>query len=465
MIGKILYLDYNLNLKKEELNKLNEEILNKIKYIKTKSNEFNDLSKNIFNENNKNLNDIKILFKNKYNNSLIISNETFKNDNNIFYNKNFYLDSEKECLYYNLDYENEIEIEYYRIDNKDITFYFKEEVSINKIKAIMKDNDGVNLNPKEIYIYNNLGQSYFNEDFYRFFEYQDGIYETKTFLSNPKTATSIKFSFNENINIATSIFKFYDCSYLQDNEIIIKFKNKFKNSNYIKLNKKIYDKYKMLEYYISFDNGTTFNKFDWYDNEIEGSPIEDDYKLIEMPNKKIDNIFIKILSKNDIKIDSKNVIKTENYIENIVPKNFIKEDENNYEYKLNINNGRIKKETLKIYFSNKYSEIIKKYNSELLDVVTEKNKISIAPGYINIEKTEITKDNKFYLMDFDSLESLKNIGNELGYFYKDKLYLPALFYEENIYFRISYDIEYFEDYNTVDRYTPFIFDFNIIGGE
>lgn len=465
MIGKILFFDYITEIKKTELKNLNKEIELKIEQLNKLNKSFQDLALEIFSENKSNLNDIKNLFKNKYNSSLISVNETFKNNDNIYYNNNFFLDNEKECLYYAIENEEEIEIDYYRINENEITFYFKNEVNINKIKAIMKDVEGVNIDPKEIYVYNNFGQSYFNEDFYRFFEYKDGEYETKSFLSNPKTATSIKFKFDTKLNLATSVFKFYYCKYTNNNEIIIRFKNNFKNSNYIKLNKKIHDKYKMLEYYISFNNCSTFEKFNWHDEEIENDFIEDDYKIIEFKNKNCEYIYIKILSNKDIKIDSKNIIKTSNYIENIVPKNYIIEGENNYEYKLNTNGGNIKKDTLKIYFSNKFSEKIKEHNNSILDAVSEKNKISISDGYINVEKTEITKDDKFFLMDFDNIESLKNIENELGYLYNDKLFLPALFYEENIYFRVSYDIEFYEDHNEIDKYTPFIFDFNITGGE
>ena len=68
-------------------------------------------------------------------------------------------------------------------------------------------------------------------------------------------------------------------------------------------------------------------------------------------------------------------------------------------------------------------------------------------------------------MDFDSIDSVENIDNELGFYFDDTLYLPTLFYEENIYFRVSYDVEFSEDSNNINLYTPFIFDFDIMAGD
>ena len=122
-------------------------------------------------------------------------------------------------------------------------------------------------------------------------------------------------------NIPMSTFKFLLLSYEDANEIIIKYKNVFKKNKIIKIKRSLYDKYKILKYSISFD-GIEFDEFDWFDPELEKLDIEDDIKLINLPEKIPEYIYIKLISDKNINIDNKNVSRTENFIEQIVPKIF-----------------------------------------------------------------------------------------------------------------------------------------------
>lgn len=465
MTGKILSFNSLLESLTKEIDTLDNLIDLKLKEYNKKLNSYIDISDKVFEENQKNINDFKTIFNTAYNSSYKTISETFKDDNKIYYSKGFFLDEEKETLYFKISSETEIEYERYVITDKEIVFFFNNSVDINTIKCIIKDNNGINITPKEIVIHNSLGNSFFLEDFNRFFEFKENKYDIQTFISNSKKMDSITFVFDEIPNIAISTFKFFNNVYESDNEIIIKYNNIFKKNKLIKLKRRISDKYKMLKYYISFD-GISFDEFNWFDQELEKIDIEDDIKLIKLPDKIPNDIFIKIVSDKSIKINTSNVTRTDNYIEQIVPKNAISNDDAiKYIYELNNYGGKIVKNSIKIYLSNKYAKLISDKKSELVDRVSEKGKNLIADGFINVEKTNLERDDQFFLMDFDALDSLENVDNELGFFIKDKLYLPNLFYEENIYFRVSYDVEFSEDSNDINLYTPFIFDFDIQAGE
>ena len=464
MTGKILA--YNTLL--EFLYNKNFELDNKLKevskvYDDTLEN-YKNIANKVFEENEININDFKTIFNSAYNSSYKIISETFKDDSKIFYNEGFFLDKEKETIYFKTMNELEIPYKYYREADKEIVFFFEEDIELNCIKAIIKDNNGVNIVPKEIIIENSLGNSYFLEDFNRFFEFKENEYDTQTFISNPKKTNLIKFKFDEMPNIPMSTFKFLLLSYEDANEIIIKYKNVFKKNKIIKIKRSLYDKYKILKYSISFD-GIEFDEFDWFDPELEKLDIEDDIKLINLPEKIPEYIYIKLISDKNINIDNKNVSRTENFIEQIVPKNFLYENKDKYIYPLDAKGGNIVKNSIKIYLSNKYANLLIKHKSELIDKVSEKGKNRIADGFINVENTHLERDDEFFLLDFDSIDSLENIENQFGLYIDGKLYLPSLFYEENIYFRVSYDVEFMEDSNDVNYYTPFIFDLDIMGGD
>ena len=168
MTGKILA--YNTLL--EFLYNKNFELDNKLKevskvYDDTLEN-YKNIANKVFEENEININDFKTIFNSAYNSSYKIISETFKDDSKIFYNEGFFLDKEKETIYFKTMNELEIPYKYYREADKEIVFFFEEDIELNCIKAIIKDNNGVNIVPKEIIIENSLGNSYFLEDFNRF---------------------------------------------------------------------------------------------------------------------------------------------------------------------------------------------------------------------------------------------------------------------------------------------------------
>lgn len=464
MTGKILAFNSLLERLTQEADILDKELNSKVQEYNKKLNNYISISNKVYSENQENINDFKTIFSSAYNSSYKTVSETFKNEDRISYNKGFYLDTEKEAVYFKVLNEDEILYERFVVSDNEIVFFFNEDIELNIIKAIIKDNNGINIVPKEIIIHNSLGNSFFLEDFNRFFEFKENEYDVQTFISNSKKTDSIKFVFETMPNTAISTFKFFLSSYESDNEMIIKFDNEFKKNKLIKLKRRISDKYKVLNYYLSFD-GANFEQFNWYDPELEKVNFEDDVKIISLPEEIPSSIFIKFEADKNVKINTSTVVKTENYIEQIVPKDFIAEDSDKFVYELNNYGGAIKNTSIKIYLSNKFAKIITEKKSELVDKVTEKGKNVIADGYINVEKTEMQRDDKFFLMDFDSLDSLENIENELGFYMNGKLYLPSLFYEENIYFRVSYDVDFAEDSNDINLYTPFIFDFDIQAGD
>lgn len=465
MTGKIIAYKSLLELLTSESETLNKMLKDKLKIYNQKLENYTEISNKVFEENQENINDFKTIFNSAYNSSYKTINETFKNQDRIIFNKGFNLDEEKEVIYFKVLDEQEITIERFVVTDKEIVFFFNGDVEINAIKSIIKDNNGINIVPKEIIIQNSLGTSYFLEDFNRFFEFKENQYDTQTFISNAKKVNSIRFVFDTIPNMALSSFVFLSLTYESDNEFIIKYDNVFKKNKLIKLKRNISDKYKMLKYYISFD-GVSFDEFNWTDPELEKMDIEDDIKILTLPDKIPTNIFIKLLSDKTVKINQGTVVKTENYIEQIVPKNFINEKET-FKYKYHIDNkgGKIKNNSIKIYLSNKYAKLLIDNKKELIDIVSEKGRNLIADGFINVEKTKLDRADEFFLLDFDSLDSLENINNELGFFIKDTLYLPSLFYEENIYFRVSYDVEFTEDSNSINTYTPFIFDLDLMAGD
>lgn len=464
MTGKILAYNALLEYLYNENLKIDKNLKDVIKVYNNALENYKNIANKVFEENEVNINDFKTIFNSAYNSSYKIISETFQDDSKIFYNEGFYLDKEKETIYFKVMNELEIHYKYYREAEKEIVFFFEDNIELNCIKAIIKDSNGINITPKEIIIENSFGNSYFLEDFNRFFEFKENEYDTQTFISNPKKTNIIKFKFDEMPNIPLSTFKFLLLTYEANNEIIIKYDNLFKKNKLIKIKRSLYDKYKTLRYYISFD-GVDFTEFNWSDPELDKLDIEDDIKLINLPEKIPENIFIKLLADKRINIDNKNVIKTENYIEQIVPKNYIDENEDKYIYHLNNQGGNIVKNSIKIYLSNKYSNLLIKHKSDLIDKVSEKGKNRIADGFINVENTKLERDDEFFLLDFDSIDSFENIENQLGFYINENLYLPTLFYEENIYFRVSYDIEFIEDSNNTSYYTPFIFDMDIMGGD
>ena len=464
MTGRILYFNYIFDILKKEILKNEDEIKTLNQDYKNSLKSFIDISKKVINLNNKNINDIKLLFNSNYNSSMKFINETFSNEDRVFYNDGFKLDKEKEMIMFDIEEEVEIPFKYYRENENKIVFFFEEDIELNCIKAIIRNNDGINIYPSEIILENSIGKNYFLEDFNRFFETKEQEYDIQTYISNIKTTNNITFSFNEKINIVNSTFKFFKNFYKKTNEIIIKYNNEFKNNSLIKLERKIYDKNKYLRYYISFDS-IEFKEFDWTDPELDKLFIEDDIKLISMPEKMPDNIYIKIVSDKTNKTNNKQVIKTENFVEQIVPANLLAETKNKFIYQLDNKGGKIVKDSIKIYLSNKFANKFLEINTELIDKVSEKNKNKITEGFINTEKNKLDRDDEFFFLDFDSIDSLSNLDSYLGLYIDEKLYLPTLFFEENIYFRVSYDVDFLEDSDDVDYYSPFIFDFNIIGAD
>lgn len=464
MTGKILAYNSLLEYLYNENTKLDNTLKELTKQYKDSLENYKNISNKVFEENQININDFKTIFNSAYNSSYKIISETFKDDKNIFYNEGFFIDKEKEAVYFKIMNELEIPYKYYREAEKEIVFFFEEDIELNCIKSIIKDNNGLNILPKEIIIENSLGNSYFLEDFNRFFELKENEYDTQTFISNPKKTKTIKFIFDEMPNIPLSTFKFLLLTYETNNELIIKYDNIFKKNKLIKLKRSVYDKYKTLKYSISFD-GIEFTEFNWADPELEKLDIEDDLKVINLPEKIPENIYVKLIADHNIKINDKTVINTENFIEQIVPKDYLQENKEKYIYSLDDKGGNIIKNSIKIYLSNKFAKLLIEHKSELIDKVSEKGKNRIADGFINVENIKLERDDEFFLLDFDSLESLENIENELGFYINGKLYLPSLFYEENIYFRISYDVEFVEDSSNTNYYTPFIFDLDIMGGD
>lgn len=460
--GKIEYFLEVINNYRKAIESLESKIESENEKYNNSLKTYNQIVGKVYEENKKNANDFKTIFNSVYNSEMKILKETFNNNNRIFYNKGFYLDKDKEMLRFKTKAEVIIETGYMRTFKNEVVFFFKEAVEINLIKLIVKDDFGINVIPDQIYVKNSLGESFFLEDFSRYISSNDEV-DTQLFISNIKKASEVKFIFNKPVNWIDSSFAFFKLSYIEDNEIILNFENIFKNNSLVKLSRNISDKLKILEYAISFDNGITYQNFDWKNSQLDGLDSEDNIKIISLPEKKSENIFIKIYSDKTKPLkDIQKVVKKEKYIQSF---DGTMTSENDYTYLIDDHGGRIVNESIKIYFSNKNAKKINEHNKNILDSSSEEKRISVGDGFINVHKETITNDELYYLMDFDDLESLSKINDELGYYINGKLYLPVLFAEENIDFRVSYDVEFTEENININNYTPFIFDFDIVGGD
>lgn len=462
-VGKIAYLIDSISLLVAKNNELNKEIDAKMsKYNKEKEN-FNNIADKVYSENKTSINDFKTVFNSMYNADFKKLEETFEDDQRIFYNKGFAFDKEKQMLLFEDESKEEISFSYYRQNNKSLVFFFDSPVDLNLIKLVSKDENGFNIKPIEIIIENSLGKTYFLEDFSRFFSSNETL-DVQTYISNLKTISSIEFAYESVPNYALSTYNFFKVSYKEENEVILKYKNIFKDNSIIKLRRNISDKTKSLSYSISFDNGVTFEEFTFTNPDLNGIEFEDDIKIINLPDNVPGDIFLKIKSfKNSKKITNQKVVSTKEYNQNILA--LENSEENGFEYKLDNQGGTINRDSIKIYFSNKFGNLIKTYNSGILDTYSEVGKTSIAQGFIDTSREYITEDDKFFLMDYDDLESLSNVKSELGFFDGSSLFLPSLFSNEEINFRVRYKVDFYENDTSLETYTPFIFDFDIIGGD
>lgn len=461
--GKIIYFVDTTKAILNKINALDSEVKGKLKAYNREFNNFENISKKVFEENKTNINDFKTIFNSMYNGDFKSVKDTFENGDRIFYNKGFKLDEEKQMLMFEEEDKTEVEFDYYRQNGNSIVFFFKNQVELNTLKIISKDENGFNIVPTEIIIENSFGKTFFLEDFSRFFA-ENMTLDVQTYISNLKSVNSIEFVYDAVPNYVISTYKFFKTSYKSENEVILKYKNIFKENNIIKLRRNVYDKNKFIKYSISFDNAVTFKDFDWTNPELDGLGSEDDVKLINIPDDSTGDIFIKLLSVKDEKvISNQKVVATKDY-----NKNMISEDDaedNGYEYVLDNYGGVINKNSIKIYFSNKNGNLIKEYNSEIIDTFSEAGKIVLAAGFLNVEKTYLDDDDIYYLCDFDDLDSLSNIKNELCFFKGDSLFFPTLFFSEGINFRVKYSVDFYESDSEVEFNSPFIFDLDVIGGD
>lgn len=461
--GKIVHFVDSIKLLFDKNDILNKEISEKLDNYKRELSNFNNISTKVYDENKTNINDFKTIFNSIYNSEFKSIKETFENDNRIFYNNGFKLDVEKQMLMFEAKENIEVNYEYYRQNKNSIIFFFKDSVDVNLMKLISKDENGFNIEPKEIIVENSLGKTYFLEDFSRFFATNIEL-DVQTYISNLKTVTSVEFVFDSIPSFSLSTYKFFKVVYKDENEVILNFKKIFNDNKIIKLKRNISDKSKILRYFVSFDNGVSFDEFDWKNSDLNGLDVEDDIKIISIPEESNSDIFIKIKAVKDSKsVNNQKIVGTKNYNSVIMSNDYV--EENMYEYILDNHGGVIDKNSVKIYLSNKFGNIVSSYNNEIVDTFSEPGKVSIATGFINAEKESINDDDIFFLCDFDDLNSLKSIKNEVGFFRNNSLYLPTLFANEEINFRVLYDVNFYENDTSINSYTPFIFDFDIVAGD
>ncbi|MGL5754037.1 MULTISPECIES: hypothetical protein [Bacteria] len=462
-VGKIIYFIDSIKLLFDRNDILNKEILEKLNSYKRELNNFHNISSKVYDENKTNINDFKTIFNSIYNSEFKSIKETFENNSRIFYNNGFKLDVEKQMLMFEAKENIEVNYEYYRQNKNSIIFFFKDPVDVNLMKLISKDENGFNIEPKEIIVENSLGKTYFLEDFSRFFATNIEL-DVQTYISNLKTVTSVEFVFDSIPSSHLSTYKFFKVVYKDENEVILNFKKIFNDNKIVKLKRNISDKSKVLRYSISFDNGVSFNEFDWKNSELNGLDVEDDIKIISIPEESNSDLFIKIIAAKDSKsVNNQKVVGTKKYNSTIMSSDYV--EDNMYEYILDNHGGVIDKNSIKVYLSNKFGTIISSYNNNIVDTFSEPGKVSISSGFINTEKESISDDDIFFLCDFDDLNSLKAIKNEIGFFRNDSLYLPSLFANEEINFRVLYDVNFYENDTSITSYTPFIFDFDIMAGD
>ena len=126
----------------------------------------------------------------------------------------------------------EVNYEYYRQNKNSIIFFFKDPVDVNLMKLISKDENGFNIEPKEIIVENSLGKTYFLEDFSRFFATNIEL-DVQTYISNLKTVTSVEFVFDSIPSSHLSTYKFFKVVYKDENEVILNFKKIFNDNKIV----------------------------------------------------------------------------------------------------------------------------------------------------------------------------------------------------------------------------------------
>lgn len=459
--NKILYYLYLIKERQKKNESLNSELEYETKKYLNNVKSFNNVTDIVYSENEKSINDFKTIFNSIYNSEIKKVHETFDSSDRIFYNNGFELDSKNGVLIFSEEKKEEQKSEYHITKDNTVVFFFDNEVELNFIEAIIKDRDGLSIVPNKIIVENKKNSTYFLEDFSRYFNNsQEG--EKQTFVSNVKKVKKISFYFDIEPNLMLSSFKFYKKIFKNENEIVIKFENIFKNNDLIKLKRNISDKLKTLSYSISEDNGITFKEFEWKNPELNGLDIEDDVKVLSLHNKKVSDIYIKILAdKSNVNLNVEKVTNKETFVKNIS----FDYEESVSEFKLDPKGGVIKKESIKVYFSNKNKNIINNANDKILNTIEDPGKAFVENGLIEITKDNINQDDEFFLTDYDDLDSLSNIGDKLGFFVNDTLYMPVLFSLEKIGFRIKYDVEFYDNDLELSTYTPFIFDLDIAAGD
>lgn len=423
-----------------------------------------DVCQKVFTENQSDINDYKMLFDTVFNSDFKLIEETFATGERVFQNIGFNLDKAKETIYFETDNEELVEEGSQRKNGNSLHFLFDKEVEINLIKAKIRDSDGLELTPTEIIIKNEIGQTFFLEDFKRFFA--NTSEEWQVFISNLKKGSSIEFVFPREPNEGMCDFKFYKVAYKNVNSLMVKFEEDFSGGSVIKVQKNIADKLKVLKYSVSYDEGVTFEDFNWSNSELEGIEIEDDVQLLTLPNKNVKSVIIRLLPNMDnVSQETEKVLKKERNTQSIDPKFYFDEEDKKYKYILDDMGGKINPKSIKVYLSHKNSKKIKEHNPKLVDGASEEGRMQLDKSYLDMEKSSISEDDIYFLEDFDELESLKVLNGNLGFYRNEELYLPVLFHNEGIGFRVSYDVEYYESSLDLENYTPFIFSINLMVGD
>lgn len=442
----ILNLIKNINDKQREITiaktTYNNLLLEKENKKNRNYNRFKERYENIDNEEKR----LKKLFDNKF--FKYIKLYDFLDEQEIYENKNFEINSEIGCL--NMNPKTIITINYsdkvHSIDKKSISYKFNNKQIINAMEySFYSSETNLPLVPSRIILKYDNHIDNFSESYFRYFNHNNTNSFISSFIFEPKIIKEIVFYFNEEVMFNNAYAKFKSIQYKNENELTF-----FVNNNYelnsFNIYKKSNELFRKFNFSFSEDN-EKFKNIEFNNNEgLISLENNGDFVLkITVPEEKIkqqDKIEIKSAT-----IDFKSLETSPGVY--------------------NIPTDDISIESIKITFPISSSAKLKE---KLTELGLNETDFFSAGAFLTLNKnhikniTEISKDELESLKLYDD-ESVLKTNNKAFDFYFDKenkvIYTSSFLSKYNFY--LTYQYKEKQESISEDFYTPMLFEFSIKG--
>lgn len=442
----ILNLIKNINEKQREITiaktTYNNLLLEKENKKNRNYNRFKERYENIDNEEKR----LKKLFDNKF--FKYIKLYDFLDEQEIYENKNFEINSEIGCL--NMNPKTIITVNYsdkvHSIDKKSISYKFNNKQIINAMEySFYSSETNLPLVPSRIILKYDNHIDNFSESYFRYFNHNNTNSFISSFIFEPKIIKEIVFYFNEEVMFNNAYAKFKSIQYKNENELTFFVNNNYE-LNFLNIYKKSNELFRKFNFSFSEDN-EKFKNIEFNNNEgLISLENNGDFVLkITVPEEKIkqqDKIEIKSAT-----IDFKSLETSPGVY--------------------NIPTDDISIESIKITFPISSSAKLKEKLTELglneTDFFSAGAFLTLNKNYIkNI--TEISKDELESLKLYDD-ESVLKTNNKAFDFYFDKenkvIYTSSFLSKYNFY--LTYQYKEKQESISEDFYTPMLFEFSIKG--